>query len=132
MPSVDDTAHAFMPYPDAAVAHAAAGPLAGLTFAVKDLFDVAGSPTGGGQPMLLALSGIKGRTAPTVQRLLDAGAAFAGKKITDEPALSMNADNAHFGAPVNGAAPGRSAGGSSSGSATASRAARRTCRRSCR
>ena len=32
------------------VAGAAAGPLAGLTFAVKDLIDVAGVPTGGGNP----------------------------------------------------------------------------------
>ena len=54
-----DHARAFMPYPDAAVAHAAAGPLAGLTFAVKDLFDVAGYPTSGGQPFVLAMSGIK-------------------------------------------------------------------------
>ena len=74
-----DHARAFMPYPDAAVAHAASGPLAGLSFAVKDLFDVAGYPTGGGQPFVLAMSGLKTTTAPTVQRLLDAGARFAGK-----------------------------------------------------
>ena len=69
-----DHARAFMPYPDAPVAHAASGPLAGLSFAVKDLFDVAGYPTSGGQPFVLAMSGIKTETAPTVQRLLDAGA----------------------------------------------------------
>ncbi|MGZ5185148.1 MAG: amidase [Caldimonas sp.] len=112
-------ARAFMPYPDAAVAHAAAGPLAGLTFAVKDLFDVAGYPTSGGQPFVLAMSGIKTGTAPTVQRLLDAGARFAGKTVTDELAFSMNGQNAHFGSPVNGAAPERISGGSSSGSASA-------------
>src|SRR5687768_12382563 len=50
MPTNRDAARAFMPYPDAAVPHAEAGPLAGLTFAVKDLFDVAGYPTSGGQP----------------------------------------------------------------------------------
>ncbi len=114
-----DLARAFMPYPDAAVAHAAAGPLAGLSFAVKDLFDVAGYPTGGGQPFVLAMSGIKTETAPTVQRLLDAGARFAGKTITDELAFSMNGQNAHFGSPLNGAAPDRISGGSSSGSASA-------------
>ncbi len=108
-----------MPYPDAAVPHAEAGPLAGLTFAVKDLFDVAGYPTSGGQPFLLAMSGIKTTTAPTVQRLLDAGARFVGKTITDELAFSMNGQNAHFGSPVNGAAPDRITGGSSSGSAAA-------------
>jgi len=108
-----------MPYPDAPVAHAADGPLAGLTFAVKDLFDVAGYPTSGGQPFVLAMSGIKTTTAPTVQRLLDAGARFVGKTITDELAFSMNGQNAHFGSPVNGAAPDRISGGSSSGSASA-------------
>ena len=112
-------AHAFMPYPEVAVPCAATGPLAGLRFGVKDLFDVAGYPTSGGQPLLLAMSGIKPRTAPTVQRLLDAGAAFGGKTITDELAFSMNGNNAHFGAPVNGGAPDRITGGSSSGSASA-------------
>ncbi len=114
-----DSAHAFMPYPDAVVAHAASGPLAGLSFAVKDLFDVAGYPTSGGQPFVLAMSGIKTETAPTVQRLLDAGARFAGKTVTDELAFSMNGQNAHFGSPINGAAPDRISGGSSSGSASA-------------
>jgi amidase len=115
----DNPAHAFVPYPAAPVAHAAAGPLAGLSFAVKDLFDVAGYPTGGGNPLLLALSGVKASTAPTVQRLLDAGARFVGKTHTDELAFSMNGRNAHFGTPVNGGAPDRIPGGSSSGSAAA-------------
>lgn len=119
MPPIDDSARAFMPYPDLPVAHAASGPLSGLRFAVKDLFHVAGYPTSGGQPLLLAMSGIQQRTAPTVQRLLDAGAAFAGKTVTDELAFSMNGNNAHFGAPQNGAAPDRISGGSSSGSASA-------------
>jgi amidase len=115
----DNPARAFVPYPAAPVAHAAGGPLAGLTFAVKDLFDVAGYPTGGGNPLLLALSGVKTSTAPTVQKLLDAGARFVGKTHTDELAFSMNGKNAHFGTPVNGGAPDRIPGGSSSGSAAA-------------
>lgn len=114
-----DPAHAFVPYPDAAVPHAATGPLTGLCFGVKDLFDIAGYPTGGGNPIVLALSGIKTRTAPTVQRLLDAGARLAGKTVTDELAFSMTGNNVHFGAPLNGAAPDRISGGSSSGSAAA-------------
>lgn len=114
-----DPAHAFVPYPQAPVPHAGTGPLSGLRFGVKDLFDVAGYPTGGGNPIVLALSGIKTGTAPTVQRLLDAGAAFAGKTVTDELAFSMNGRNAHFGAPRNGVAPDRISGGSSSGSASA-------------
>ena len=119
MPLVDDTCHAFLPYPDAVVAHAPGGPLSGLSFAAKDLFDVAGYPTGGGNPLLLAQSGIKATTAPTVQKLLDAGARFVGKTHTDELAFSMNGRNAHFGTPRNGGAPDRIPGGSSSGSASA-------------
>jgi amidase len=114
-----DPAHAFVPYPSVPVGNASTGPLSGLCFAVKDLFDVAGYPTSGGNPLLLAMSGIKPHTAPTVQRLLDAGARFVGKTVTDELAFSMNGNNAHFGAPINGAAPDRISGGSSSGSAAA-------------
>lgn len=114
-----DPARAFMPYPPREVANAQAGPLAGLTFAAKDLFDVAGYPTSGGSPHLLALSGVKTSTAPTVQALLDTGARFVGKTITDELAFSLNGKNAHFGTPLNGGAPDRIPGGSSSGSASA-------------
>jgi amidase len=122
-----------MPYPEVPVPQAAAGPLAGLSFAVKDLFDVAGYPTSGGQPFMLALSGIKARTAPTVQTLLDAGARFVGKTITDELAFSMNGQNAHFGSPITGAAR-RSASVTSKGRCCApprcARSARtRTCSR---
>jgi len=115
----DDPARAFVPYPPVAVPNAPTGPLSGLSFAAKDLFDVAGYPTGGGSPLLLAQSGIKTRTAPTVQALLDAGARFVGKTHTDELAFSMNGVNAHFGTPRNGGAPDRIPGGSSSGSASA-------------
>ena len=114
-----DPAHAFIPYPDVAVPRAATGPLADLSFAVKDLYDVAGYPTSGGSPIVLAMSGIKTRTAPSVQKLLNAGARFVGKTVTDELAFSMNGNNAHFGAPINGAAKERITGGSSSGSASA-------------
>jgi amidase len=114
-----DPARAFMPYPAVDVPQAEAGPLSGLTFAAKDLFDVAGYPTGCGSPQMLAMSGIKARTAPTVRKLLDAGARLVGKTITDELAFSMSGKNAHFGTPVNGAAPDRIPGGSSSGSASA-------------
>jgi amidase len=119
MPLVHDTARAFMPYPDVPVLNASVGLLSGLSFAAKDLFDVAGYPTSGGQPLLLAHSGIKTDSANAVQRLLDAGARFVGKTITDEFAFSMNGNNAHFGVPINGADPDRISGGSSSGSAAA-------------
>jgi amidase len=114
----EDLFQAFMPYPKSAVPHSAHGPLQHLSFAVKDLFDVAGYPTSAGQPHMLALSGVKSQTAPFVQRFLDAGAQFVGKTITDELAFSLNGQNAHFGAPLNGADPLRLSGGSSSGSAS--------------
>lgn len=114
-----DPSHAFIPYPEVRVPSAATGPLAGLSFGVKDLFDVAGYPTSGGSPTVLAMSGTKTSTAPTVQKLLDSGARFVGKTVTDELAFSMNGNNAHFGAPINGAAADRITGGSSSGSASA-------------
>ncbi|TAG04370.1 MAG: amidase [Betaproteobacteria bacterium] len=114
-----DPANAVVPYPAVEVPNAETGPLSGLTFAAKDLFDVAGYPTGGGNPVLLAKSGIKTKNAVTVQKLLDAGARFVGKTHTDELAFSMNGKNAHFGTPINGGAPDRIPGGSSSGSASA-------------
>ncbi len=54
-----DPARAFMPYPPVAVEGSASGPLASLSFGVKDLFDVAGYPTGCGNPVKLAESGIR-------------------------------------------------------------------------
>ncbi|HEY5796840.1 MAG TPA: amidase [Bosea sp. (in: a-proteobacteria)] len=116
---VDDPFRCFVPYPEAPVKSAATGPLAGLTLAVKDLFDVKGYPTGAGSPIVLAQSGIKAKTAPLVKQLLDAGARFVGKTHTDELAFSLNGKNAHFGSPINPAAPDRITGGSSSGSAAA-------------
>ena len=110
---------AFMPYPDTPVAHAAAGPLAGLRFGVKDLFDVEGYPTGCGNPVKLARSGIAARTAPAVTALLDAGAEFGGKTQTDEIAWSMVGLNTYFGGTAIPAAPDRITGGSSCGSAAA-------------
>ncbi len=110
---------AFMPYPDAPVAHAPNGPLAGLRFGVKDLFDVEGYPTGCGNPLKLAQNGIAAGTAPAVAALLDAGAAFAGKTQTDEIAWAMVGLNPYFGGTVNPAAPDRITGGSSCGSAAA-------------
>ncbi|ARC88550.1 amidase [Rhodovulum sp. MB263] len=114
-----DAYHAFMPYPANAVDNAPDGPLAGLTFAVKDLFDVKGYRTGCGCPLKLAASLEADSSAPAVQRLLDAGARFVGKTHTDELAWALYGMNAHFGTPVNPKAPDRIPGGSSSGSAVA-------------
>jgi amidase len=113
----DDPSLGFMPFPAVKVASARTGPLKGLTLGVKDLFDVAGYPTSAGSPHLLAMSGIKKKHAAVVQKLLDAGATFSGKTVTDEFAFSLNGKNAHFGSPINGAAKNRITGGSSCGSA---------------
>lgn len=94
------------------------GPLDGETLAVKDIFDVAGLPTGCGNPQK-GESPAPARTARAVQELLDAGAKFIGKTQTDELAFSLMGQNAHFPYPVNPKAPDRVTGGSSSGSAAA-------------
>ena len=120
LPSLPSAEQAFIAYPTppGGNPHAAEGPLAGLRFAMKDIYDVAGYPTGCGNPHMLALSGVKTASAPVMDSLLAAGAAFAGKVITDELAFSINGNNTHFGAPLNGAAPDRITGGSSTGSAS--------------
>ena len=46
--SMKDDIGAFVPGPRMRIEGRAGGPLHGLTFAAKDLFDVAGVPTGGG------------------------------------------------------------------------------------
>ncbi len=98
---------------------AAEGPLAGLSFAVKDLIDVAGVLTGGGNPDWPRYAGLPERHAWVVQTLLAAGASVVGKTVTDEVSLGILGENAFDGTPLNPAAPGRVPGGSSSGSASA-------------
>jgi amidase len=115
----DDPVNAFMDYDATPVPSAASGPLRGLTFAVKDIFDVAGYPTGGGSPIKRAESPVHTENAPIVAAMLDAGARFVGKTQTDELTFSMNGQNKHYPEPVNPRAEGRITGGSSSGSAAA-------------
>lgn len=110
---------AFVLGPEVLVPGAPGGRLGGRTLAVKDLFDVAGRPTGAGNPDWQASHPVPARNAPAVQRLLDAGAALIGKTVTDELAFSLSGTNVHDGMPPNPAAPGRVPGGSSAGSASA-------------
>jgi amidase len=109
----------FVPGPALRVAGAPGGPLAGLTFAAKDLFDIAGHPTGGGNPDWARANPIPNRHAWAVQRLLDAGATLIGKTITDEVSLGLLGENPFDGTPLNPRGPDRVPGGSSSGSASA-------------
>ncbi|MEI6741054.1 MAG: amidase [Gemmatimonadaceae bacterium] len=95
------------------------GPLAGLTFGLKDLFDVAGVRTGFGSPDWLATHPPAVADTPLLPLLLQAGASLVGKTHTEEMAFSLTGENHHYGTPVNPAAPDRVPGGSSSGSASA-------------
>jgi len=118
-----DSCGAFCRHTHVELGGAASGPLAGLTFGAKDIYDVAGHKTGFGSPDWLATHEAASATAPAVQRVLDAGARMVGKTHTDELTYSLNGENAHYGTPVNVNAPGRIPGGSSSGSAAAVAAA---------
>jgi amidase len=95
------------------------GPLAGLTVAVKDMYDIAGERTGGGSTEWLAAQRPAAKTSACVQSLLDDGATIVGKTICDEFFFSLSGANAHYGTPTNPRAVGRLPGGSSSGSASA-------------
>ena len=96
----------------------AVGPLAGVPFAVKNLFDIAGEVT-------LAGSKINRDQAPAPQdataiaRLEQAGAILVGALNMDEYAYGFVTVNHHYGATPNPHAPQRVAGGSSGGSAAA-------------
>ena len=114
-----DPLNAFVPGPRCEIAGAANGPLQGLTFAVKDLIDVAGWPTGGGNPDWERANPVPVRHAWVVERLLSAGASIIGKTATDEVSLGILGENPFTGTPLNPAAPDRVPGGSSSGSASA-------------
>ncbi|MEV0769359.1 amidase family protein [Nocardia salmonicida] len=96
-----------------------AGPLAGHTVAVKDLFAVAGHPIGAGVEDFLAERAPEPRHAAVVAALLAAGATIIGIARTDEFAYSITGGNGRTGMPVNPAAPERVPGGSSSGPAVA-------------
>ena len=119
MRRINDEVGAFVPNDPVDVTSAEDGPLSGLTLAVKDIFDVAGYPTGCGNPIKRSESKVHDTNAPVVQRMLDAGAEFVGKTNTDELAFSLVGQNMHTGNPVNSRAQGRITGGSSSGSAAA-------------
>ncbi len=107
---------------DAAVAAGRpVGPLAGVPFAVKNLFDVAGLPTRAG-------SCINRERAPAtadgllVQRMTAAGAVLMGGLNMGEYAYDFTGENAHDGACRNPHDPTRMSGGSSSGCGAATAA----------
>ncbi len=95
-----------------------AGPLAGVPFAVKNLFDIAGLPTRAG-------AALNGNRAPAtadaalIQRLEAAGAILVGALNMGEYAYDFTGENAHDGASRNPHDLARMSGGSSGGSAVA-------------
>ena len=116
---INDPLNAFCRDADVGREGSATGPLLGCTFAVKDVFDIAGSITGNGHPLWLETHPPAERTASAVERLLAAGARLVGKTYCDELTYSINGENVHYGTPLILKAPGRVPGGSSSGSAAA-------------
>ena len=120
----EDPVHALVPHTlTEPLAGSADGPLAGLSFMVKDLFAVAGRKVGNGHPTHYAQSVPASKTAPAIVRLLEAGASLTGITICDEFFYSVLGSNAHYGQPINPRAPKCVTGGSSCGAAAAVSAA---------
>lgn len=91
-------------------------PLYGVPFAVKDNIDVAHYPTTAACP---AYAYTPAASAPTVQRLLDAGALCIGKTNLDQFATGLVGTRSPYGACQNAFNPEYISGGSSSGSSVA-------------
>lgn len=94
------------------------GPLDGLRFAAKDVYDIAGTVTGIGHPLYRDTHAPAEHTSPVITALLAAGAELVGKTHTDELTYSLAGQNVHYGTPPNPAVPDGIPGGSSSGSAS--------------
>lgn len=113
----EDTVNAFVSQVE--IDGAPDGPLEGLSFVAKDLYDVSGHVTGCGNPDWARTHPAATQNAPPVDAFLSAGARLIGKTHTDELAYSLMGVNDHYGTPLNSAAPDRVPGGSSSGSVAA-------------
>ena len=95
------------------------GHLDGQTFAVKDVFALAGEKNSAGNPVWYETHDVATTTAPVIEQLLQQGATLKGLTHTDELMYSLNGENVHYGTPVNPLYPQSIPGGSSSGSAVA-------------
>lgn len=93
-------------------------PLAGVPYAVKDLFDVAGLSTLAGSALNKSAPPAT-RDAALVARMRDAGAVLVGTLSMDAYAYGFTTENSAFGATRNPHDPSRIAGGSSGGSGAA-------------
>src|ERR1700730_7612895 len=81
------------------------GPLADLSFAAKDLIDIAGYKSAWGNPDRLRDADPATATAPAALAPLMAGAYLVGKTHTDEVACGMFGMNPHFRTPIHPKAP---------------------------
>lgn len=94
------------------------GPLGGVPFAAKDLFDIQGITTIAGSK-ILADNPPALRDAAAIAALEKAGAILVGALNMEELAYGFLTDNAHYGRTANPHDPARTAGGSSGGSGAA-------------
>ncbi|MCW1994627.1 AtzE family amidohydrolase [Bradyrhizobium diazoefficiens] len=94
------------------------GPLAGVPFAVKNLFDVAGLSTRAGSKINRDLAPAK-RDATLIERLEAAGAVLVGALNMGEYAYDFTGENIHDGPSRNPHDTTRMSGGSSGGSGSA-------------
>ncbi|MGA2053013.1 MAG: amidase [Opitutales bacterium] len=94
-------------------------PLAGVPYALKDLFDVAGVPTRAGTEFLDEARGVPERSGALARALAEQGAVLTAKTQLDECAFGMEGVNAHTGPVEHPRLPGHAVGGSSAGSAWA-------------
>src|SRR3954470_8193431 len=94
------------------------GPLAGVPFAVKNLFDVKGLPTRAGSKINRDLAPAP-RDAALVERLEAAGAVLVGALNMGEYAYDFTGENVHDGPSRNPHDTARMTGGSSGGSGSA-------------
>jgi 1-carboxybiuret hydrolase len=94
------------------------GPLAGVPFAVKNLFDVQGLPTRAGSKINRDLPPSP-RDATLIERMEAAGAVLVGALNMGEYAYDFTGENVHDGPSRNPHDPARMTGGSSGGSGSA-------------
>lgn len=93
--------------------------LAGLTFAINDIFELEDYVTGFGNPDWARTHEAAEKTAVTVTALLKNGAVCVGKTVMGELGFGVSGENIHHGTPINPEMPAHVPGGSSSGSAVA-------------
>jgi fatty acid amide hydrolase len=91
------------------------GPLHGVPVTVKEMFDVAGTPTTSGVPHWAAVRA--SADAPLVAQLRRAGAIVLGKTNVAQVGMMFESDNPVYGRTNNPWRPDRAAGGSSGGEA---------------